>query len=219
MEKIRVFLVDDHDLIVLGITKILGKYDEVQVLGTANNGEEALKRIRELKPNIVILDIDIPKISGLEITETLQKEFGEEIKVILHSSFVDEENIVRGFELGAQGYVPKKFEPTELLEAIKTVHSGKRFIKGEVSEIFMESFYKERTKKEALEEVKRTLTKREMEVLKLITQGLTNQQMADEMYISVRTVEVHKSNIMRKLKIDNTAELVKYAIKHNIISL
>ncbi len=219
MEKIRVYIVDDHDLIVLGVNKILSVEENIEVVGTSNNGEEALAEIRKLKPDLVILDIDIPKISGIQITEAITNEFGEEIKIILHSSFVDEENIVKGFELGALGYVPKKFEVNELLEAIKIVNSGKRYIKGEVSEIFMDSFYKERTHKEKINEVKESLTKREIEVLKLITQGMTNQQMADELYISVRTIEVHKANIMRKLNIDSTAELVKYAIKNKIITL
>lgn len=219
MEKIRVYIVDDHDLIVLGVNKILSAEENIEVVGTSNNGEEALAEIRKLKPDLVILDIDIPKISGIQITEAITNEFGEEIKIILHSSFVDEENIVKGFELGALGYVPKKFEVNELLEAIKTVNSGKRYIKGEVSEIFMDSFYKERSQKEKINEVKESLTKREIEVLKLITHGMTNQQMADELYISVRTIEVHKANIMRKLNIDSTAELVKYAIKNKIITL
>lgn len=219
MEKIRVYIVDDHDLIVLGVNKILSVEENIEVVGTSNNGEEALAEIRKLKPDLVILDIDIPKISGIQITEAITNEFGDEIKIILHSSFVDEENIVKGFELGALGYVPKKFEVNELLEAIKTVNNGKRYIKGEVSDIFMDSFYKERTQKEKINEVKESLSKREIEVLKLITQGMTNQQMADELYISVRTVEVHKANIMRKLNIDSTAELVKYAIKNKIITL
>lgn len=219
MNKIRVLLVDDHDLILLGIHKILNTHEDIEIIATANNGNDALEKIRTLQPDIVVLDIDIPHLSGLQITEIITGEFPDKIKIILHSSFVDEENIVKGFEMGAMGYIPKKFNANEIIEAIKTVYSGKRYIKGEVSDIFMDSFYKERLQKETKHETIQTLTNREIEVLQLITQGLTNQQMADKLFISVRTVEVHKSNIMKKLEIDNTAELVKYAIKHNIISL
>lgn len=220
-QAIKVLLVDDHELILLGIKRILSAVPNVELVGTASNGEETIDKIRLLQPDIVILDIDIPKISGIDLTENIQKNFPN-TKVILHTSYVDEEHIVKGFELGASGYVPKNFKPEDLIEAITTVHQGKRYLKGIVSDIFMESFFKEKQIKKEKEETPapdEVLTKREIEVLKLISQGMTNQEMAETLFISVRTVEVHKANIMKKLNMNSTADLVKYAIKNNIISL
>lgn len=220
-QTIKVLLVDDHELIILGVKKILSAVPNIQLVGTASNGEETIDKIKNLQPDIVILDIDIPKISGIDLTEHIQKNFPN-TKVILHTSYVDEEHIVKGFELGASGYVPKNFKPEDLIDAITAVYQGKRYLKGVVSDIFMESFFKEKQTKKEKEETptpEEVLTKREIEVLKLIGQGMTNQEMAEALFISIRTVEVHKANIMKKLNMNTTADLVKYAIKNNIISL
>lgn len=215
MDKIKVLVVDDHDLIVLAARQIFSKVPDIKLIGVANSGEEAYKKIKDLRPDVVILDVILPEMDGLELTKKITSEFPE-TKVVLHSSSVSEEMIVTGFEAGAMAYVPKNFKPGQLIEAIHTVVKGEHYSKGFVSEILIENFLKTKNKKEGQNG---KLTDREVEILQAITKGMTNQQMADNLHISVRTVEAHKSNIMKKLKINSTAELVVYAIKHKIVKI
>jgi DNA-binding NarL/FixJ family response regulator len=215
MDKIKVIIVDDHDLIVLAARQIFSKVPEIKLVGVANNGEEAYKKIKELKPDVVILDVMLPGMDGIELTRKIVSEFSS-TKVVLHSSSVSEDMIVTGFEAGAMAYVPKNFKPGQLVEAILTVVNGEHYSKGFVSEILIENFLKSKSKKDGHNN---KLTERETEILQAITKGMTNQQLADNLHISVRTVEAHKSNIMKKLKINSTAELVVYAIKHKIVKI
>lgn len=220
MEKIKVIIADDHDIVLLGLKHFLAKAHDIEVMAISTDGQDTLLQVEKLKPDVVILDIDLPIVSGIAVTEKISKDFPG-TKVILHTGYTDEGHIVKGFEAGAFGYVPKNFKPEELLEAIHTVHNNQRYLKGVVSEIFLSSYLK--TKKSddrSISEAKQIpLTEREIEILKNVTEGYSNQVIADRLNISIRTVETHKSNIMKKLNIDNTAELVKYALKNNIIQL
>ncbi len=215
MDKIKVLVVDDHDLIVLAARQIFSKVPDIKLVGVAGDGEEAYQKIKDLRPDVVILDVILPGIDGIELTKKIISEFPA-TKVVLHSSSVSEDMIVTGFEAGAMAYVPKNFKPGQLIEAIHTVVKGEHYSKGFVSEILIENFLKSKTKKEGQNN---KLTERETEILQAITKGMTNQQLADNLHISVRTVEAHKSNIMKKLKINSTAELVVYAIKHKIVKI
>jgi two-component system, NarL family, response regulator LiaR len=215
MDKIKVVVVDDHDLIVLAARQIFSKVPDIKLVGVASDGEEAYQKIKDLKPDVVILDVILPGIDGIELTKKIVSDFPA-TKVVLHSSSVSEDMIVTGFEAGAMAYVPKNFKPGQLIEAIHTVVKGEHYSKGFVSEILIENFLKSKTKKDGQNN---KLTERETEILQAITKGMTNQQLADNLHISVRTVEAHKSNIMKKLKINSTAELVVYAIKHKIVKI
>lgn len=215
MDKIKVLVVDDHDLIVLAARQIFSKVPDIKLVGVAGDGEEAYQKIKDLRPDVVILDVILPGMDGIELTKKIISDFPA-TKVVLHSSSVSEDMIVTGFEAGAMAYVPKNFKPGQLIEAIHTVVKGEHYSKGFVSEILIENFLKSKTKKEGQNN---KLTERETEILQAITKGMTNQQLADNLHISVRTVEAHKSNIMKKLKINSTAELVVYAIKHKIVKI
>lgn len=215
MDKIKVVVVDDHDLIVLAARQIFSKVPDIKLVGVANDGLEAYQKIKDVKPDVVILDVILPGIDGIELTKRIVADFPA-TKVVLHSSSVSEDMIVTGFEAGAMAYVPKNFKPGQLIEAIHTVVKGEHYSKGFVSEILIENFLKSKSKKEGQNN---KLTERETEILQAITKGMTNQQLADNLHISVRTVEAHKSNIMKKLKINSTAELVVYAIKHKIVKI
>jgi len=215
MEKIKVLVVDDHDLIVLAARQIFSKIPDIKLIGVASDGEEAYEKVKSSKPDVVILDIILPGIDGIQLTKKITTEYPN-IKVVLHSSSVSENVIVTGFEAGAMAYVPKNFKPGQLIEAIHTVVQGDHYSKGFVSEILIENFLKSKNKKEGQNS---RLTEREIEILQAITKGFTNQQMADKLHISVRTVEAHKSNIMKKLKKNSTAELVVYAIKQKIVKI
>jgi len=200
----------------MGVEKLLSSSENIKLVGIAKDGEDALLKVKKLAPDIVLLDINLPKMNGIKVTEEIIKK-NPATKIILHTSYVDEEYIVKGFEVGAMGYVPKNFNPDQLVEAIEMVYNGERYIKGLVSEVLMNSFFKKEEKKDMVQST--NLTERELEVLKYIIKGLTNNDIAQELYISVRTVEVHKANIMKKLSINNTAELVVYAIKNGLVQL
>lgn len=219
MEKIKVIIADDHDIVIMGLKQLLSKVHNLDVVAVSDDGYDTLAKVEEFKPDVLILDIDIPSISGIQVTEQVVKNFPD-TKVILHTGYTDEEHIVAGFEAGAFGYVPKNFKTEDLIEAIYSVHNGQRYIKGSVSETFVNSYFKSKKQSEEhQEEIVIPLTEREIEILKNVAEGYSNQDIANRLNISIRTVETHKSNIMKKLEMDNTAELVKYAIKHNLIKL
>jgi len=215
MNKIKVLVVDDHDLIVLAIRQVFSKVPDVKLMGIAKDGDEAFQKTADLRPDVIILDISIPGMDGIILTRKITQDFPE-TKVVLHSALVSEEVIVNGFEAGAMAFVPKNFKPGQLIEAIRTVMKGEHYSKGFVSEILIENFLKNKNRRDGLNH---RLTDRETEILSAITEGMSNQQMADNFCISVRTVEAHKSNIMKKLKISTTAGLVVYAIKNKIVKI
>ena len=215
MDKIRVLVVDDHELILLATRQLFSRVSDIKLIGTAVDGEEAYMKLKELKPDVVLLDVILPVLNGIELTKRITAEYPE-TRVVLHSSSISEDVIVTGFEAGAMAYVPKNFKPGQLVDAIRTVVKGEHYSKGFVSEILIENFLKNKSRKEGQNN---KLTERETEILQAITKGMTNQKMADNLHISVRTVEAHKSNIMKKLKLGSTAELVVYAIKHKIVEI
>ncbi|MEN8225491.1 MAG: response regulator transcription factor [Bacteroidota bacterium] len=216
MKKIRILIVEDHEVVIKGIKTLLEPYDDLEIVGYALNSEEAMKKVDDLRPDIIIMDINLPEVSGIQITEMISEQFPLS-KVIYYTSHVDEELITQGFEAGAFGYVPKNFKPQELIEAIHMVNDGQKFMKGIVSEKFIASYLKSEKDKKLKQDI--PLSEREMEVLKHMSLGLSNKQIADKLFISIRTVETHKHNLMKKLNIYSTAELVIYSIQNNIIKI
>ncbi len=148
MDQIKVLVVDDHDLIILAARQIISKIPGMKMVGMASDGEEGYKKVKELRPDVVILDVILPGMDGIELTEIITEEFPE-TKVVLYSASVSEEVIVTGFEAGAMAYVPKNFKPGQLIEAIQTVVKGEHYSKGFVSEILIENFLKTKNKKDS----------------------------------------------------------------------
>lgn len=216
MKKIRILIVEDHEVVIKGIKTLLEPYSQLEIVGYALDHEEAMKKMEELRPDIVIMDINLPEVSGIELTEKISEKYPLS-RVIYYTSHVDEELITQGFEAGAYGYVPKNFKPQELIEAIHMVDEGQKFMKGIVSEKFIASYLKSEKEKKMKQDI--PLSDRELEVLEHMSQGLSNKQIADKLFISIRTVETHKHNLMKKLNIFSTAELVIYAIQNNIIKI
>ncbi len=217
MEKIKLVLVDDHQLLLEGIASMLDNIEYIKIVGKASSGEEAINVVNELNPSIVLMDIMMQGMTGIEASRWI-KEQNEEIKIILISSDVSEKLVSLAIQAGVDGYLPKKVPKETLVEAIKTVNSGERYFGKDITSIVMDSMYNSGgTKSKPMNDGE--LSKREFEVLQHVVQGKSNQEVADDLFISVKTVETHKSNIMSKLDLKNTVELVKYAIKNKIIDL
>jgi len=215
MSKINIFIVDDHEVVITGVEAILSFHNNISIVGTANKGKEALEKILHLIPDIVIMDINLPEISGIEITKIINEKLPY-TKVVFHTSYIDEKTVIQGFEAGAMGYVPKSFKSNDLIDAIETIYKGNKYLKGIISDIIIGNRIKNKISNEKLLE---NLSEREIEVIKQIAFGFVNKQIANKLDISLRTVEGHKSNIFKKLKINSTAELVIYAIKNAIIEI
>jgi DNA-binding NarL/FixJ family response regulator len=218
MSEIKVFIIDDHEVVINGLKFIISKYRDIKIIGSSTNGKEAMERIRDLLPDIVIMDLKLPDISGIELTRTINSE-GLKSRVIFHTSNTDPEKIMESFDAGCWSYIPKDFEADDLVNAIYSVSKGERYIKGKVSEIFIDNYFKIKKTVEVTEKIKSILSDREIEVLKLIAQGLSHHEIADKLFISIKTVNAHKQNIMKKLDIRSNADLIKYSIKNNIIKL
>jgi DNA-binding NarL/FixJ family response regulator len=216
MEKIKILIVEDHEVVIKGIRALLDPYDDLEVIGYALEPEDAQKKMETLSPDVIIMDINLPEMSGIELTKIITEKHPD-TKVVYYTSHVDEQMITDGFEAGAFGYVPKDFSTEELVEAIHMVNKGQKYMKGIVSEKFISSYL--RSEKEKKFKQIMPLSDRELEVLKYLSQGLSNKQIADKLFISIRTVETHKHNLMKKLNIYSTAELVIYAIQNNIIQI
>ena len=204
---IRVLLVDDHQLVREGIKASLSSYPDITIIGEAADGIEAIEKATELKPDVVLLDFSMPKMNGLEVAKTLQNTLTK-IGILVLTMHNKPEYLRRFLELGVRGYLSKDSSPSELIKAVRSVSLGKEYIG---SEIDSGSISKSSTR-EMLEE----LSKREQEVLKLLATSSRSKDIAAHLGISVRTVEKHRSQIMRKLKIDNVAGLTRYALSFEI---
>jgi len=216
--KINVLIVEDHDIMILGLKTLLSKISDINVVSIATNGEEALKIVEETQPDIVIMDIDIPIISGILVTEHITANFPK-IKVLIHTNYINEENIVKSFEAGASGFVPKTFKQDQISEAIHAIAQGDKYIKGSVAEIFIASFLKSKKIKKVTDKIEVLLTSREVEILKLVAESHSNVKVSETLNISLKTVEAHKHNIMKKLNVHTTVELVRYAIRNHLVEI
>jgi len=219
-DKIRVLLVDDHKLLREGLASMLNDADDMLVVGSVSSGEQAINDFPALKPDVILMDIMMSGMTGIEATRWI-KEQNNAIRIILISSEVKKELVTAGIQVGIDGYLPKDVGKETLIEAIRCVIKGTRFFNEAITSLVFEDFYQKN--KTSTTKVKfknpHELTSREQEILALVAGGKGNKQIADELFISVKTVETHKSHILEKLNLKNTAALVKYAIKNNLITL
>jgi two-component system nitrate/nitrite response regulator NarL len=211
---IKLLLVDDHPVVRKGISSCLARHGNITVVGEAADGLEALEKAKALAPDIVLLDIDLPKLSGLNVTEILRKEMPQ-VKVLVLSMYQRAEYLVRILQAGARGYVLKDASPDDLVKAIETVNAGETFFSPEVARLALNRFVQGNEDGPDLGE----LTNREREVLVLIAEGLSNKEIAVKLNVGVRTVETHRERVMRKLSIHSVAGLTRFAIAKGLITL
>ncbi len=217
MDKIKIILVDDHSLVRDGIKSILQTEDNIEIVGEASNFDELQVFLQNKKCDMLVLDISLPDISGIKICSILREEHPE-INVLILSMYINEEFIFNALQAGAKGYLPKNTNKRELLNAVKAINNGEEYFSNEISEIILKSYVnKVQNKKDVSDSAE--LSKREKEVLVLFAEGLSNTEISDKLYISVRTVESHKNHIMQKLQLKNTVDLIKYAIKNKYVDL
>ncbi len=212
--RIKLLLVDDHPVVRRGIGACLAREEHLAIVGEAADGVEALRKARELLPDIILMDIDMPQMNGLAVTEALRKELPQ-IKVLILSMHSNTEYVLRILQSGARGYVLKEAAPDDLVRAIETVQSGEAFFSPDVARVALSQFVRGSGDGPAPS----LLTNREREVLIQIAEGLSNKEIASRLGVGVRTVETHRERIMRKLNIHSVAGLTKFAISKGFVSL
>ncbi len=219
MKTTKILIVDDHEVVRDGLKNILNSMDNISIAGEAGNGEDAVKMYSSLKPDLVIMDISMPGMNGIEATRVI-KEKDPDARILILTMHDNQEYLNQIIRSGAKGFILKNTDKEELLEAVKTVAGGENFFSKDISKLIIDNYIrsaKETEKTDAYKEV--PLTKREIEILKLIASGYSNQEIANILYISYNTVDTHRKNIMHKIAIKNTAGLVRYAIEKGLISL
>jgi DNA-binding NarL/FixJ family response regulator len=217
MPKIRVLVVDDHTIVRDGICALLALAGDMEVVGEAANGSEALKMVKELTPDVVLMDIAMPIMGGLEATRRISKEFPG-IKVLVLTQYDDKEYVFPVIESGASGFISKAAASSELTSGIRSVHQGDSYLSPSVTKLLVEN-YQHSASKKASQDPYDQLTERERDVLKLVAEGHSAQEIADILVITPKTVEGHKTNLMAKLGIHNRIDLVKYALRRGIITV
>ena len=213
--SIKILIADDHQLFREGLVNLLSDSSEIEVIAQAENGRDAIKKAKKLNPDIVIMDIGMPVINGIEATCILQKEL-QDIKVIALSMHSDKHYIKGMFEMGASGYLFKNCAYNQLIDAINVVYSGKKYLDDKITEVIIHDYL---GKEEDIPNNDPKLSERESEILKLFAEGKTSREISELLFISVKTVGTHKQHILEKLELKTTTDIVKYALKNGIISL
>ncbi|MBT1709445.1 response regulator transcription factor [Fulvivirgaceae bacterium PWU5] len=207
MHRYKILIADDHSMVRDGVKNLIRQNKEYTVIGEASNGRQAIEQFETLAPDLLILDISMPDLNGMEVArEVLNKN--PLASIIILSMYDDEEYVSRCLEIGVKGYVVKNESGSELEYAIKSVLQGKNYFSRQAQDVIFKKYSHAVTKKKQREELIR-LTPREVEIIRLIAEGLTSQQMADKLFISPRTVETHRANLMKKVGVKNAIELVK----------
>lgn len=214
-EPVRILLADDHAILRTGLRLMLSSVPNLEVVGEATNGKEALGKADELKPDLVIMDITMPEMNGIEATQELKRHHPK-TKVLMLTMHENEELLFRTIQAGGSGYVLKKSADNELLDAIYQVMRGETFLRPDMAKQVMQD-YLERVDTGEETQSYEDLTDREREVLRYLAEGMTNKQVAEKLVLSIRTVETHRMRIMDKLGLKGRAALVTYAKRHGIV--
>jgi two-component system response regulator NreC len=215
-DKYRIVLVEDHTILREGLRSLLREHENMEVIGEAGDGRTAVRLVLSLKPDLVLMDLSMPKMNGFEAILEIKKT-EPSIKIIALTVHNTEEYILMTLQAGADGYVLKDTTHDELLMAIRQVLSGKRFLSPSVSGKVIEGYLEGKKNAQSISQID-SLTQREREVLKLIAEGYKNKEVADFLCISLKTVEKHRANLMRKLDLHNTSALTLYAVERGLVT-
>jgi two-component system, NarL family, nitrate/nitrite response regulator NarL len=214
MEIIKVIIADDHSMVREGLRSILAGKENIKVIGEASDGLEAINMSKDLSPDVVLMDISMPVLNGIEATKILHKELSK-AKVIILSMHNNKEYVLQSIKAGAKGYVLKNNSSSELVQSIEIVSNGEAFFSKEVSQMVLNEFVSKSNK--ATVKSKGELSSRETEILVLVAKGHNTREIADILSLSQRTVETHREHIMKKLDLHTIADITRYAIKQNLI--
>ncbi|WP_245747456.1 response regulator [Anaerobacillus alkalidiazotrophicus] len=215
MAKPKIMLVDDHGVLLSGIQLLLSKINEWEIIGTVSSGEEAVEKVFVWNPDLILMDISMPGIGGIEATKQIKLSHPK-VKILMLTMYSEEDYFKKALKAGASGYVLKKAVDTELISAVRTVLQGETYIYPTLSSFLLKGFFGERQEDHSK---KSPLSKREKQVLKYVALGFTYQEIADQLYVSVKTVETHKARISEKLNLKKRSELVRYAVAQGLISI
>jgi len=208
---IRVLVVDDHEMVRLGVTSYLMVQPDIEVVAEAENGLQGYQKALKLKPDIILMDLVMEVMDGIEATKKIVAEWSE-AKIIIVTSFLDDEKVFPAMDSGASGYLLKTSSANEIADAIRATYQGDTVIEKEVSDKILDKQHSD-----SLPKLHDQLTSREYEVLLLIGEGYSNQEIADELFITLKTVKTHVSNILSKLEVEDRTQATIYAFKHNLI--
>ncbi|MCH7718042.1 MAG: response regulator transcription factor [Chloroflexi bacterium] len=217
-QRIRILIVDDHAILRQALRQLLDLRQEVEVVGDAANGREAIAATEKLMPDVVLMDMVMPGLNGLEATRQIRKRFPK-TRVLILTGYMEDEQILSALRAGAAGYVVKRSDTEELLLGIQAVHRGNTYFSAVISDGDAVNQYLWQAKQEDGKAGYDLLTSREREVLQLIAEGYSNQRIAQELFISVKTVEAHKAHIMSKLHARNRTDLIRYALRKGLVGL
>jgi DNA-binding NarL/FixJ family response regulator len=216
MSKIRVVLADDHYIVRNGIKALLEDNPSVEVIGEANNGIEAIQKVKELSPDVILMDITMPEMNGLQAAEIISKQY-KNTRTLILSMHDNEDYVLRSLEVGAHGYLLKDSTREDIYKAVQMIHNGEKFYSSNVYNIIVNGYInKVKNKPSSGESVKSKLSRKEKEILKLIVEGKSSREIAELHDLSIRTVDNHRANMMKKLEVKNAAELVKLAIEEKL---
>ena len=213
MRAMRILLADDHTIMRDGVRALLSLQDDIQIVGEASEGRETIEKVRELEPDIVVMDIAMPGMDGLEATRRIKSKYPK-VKVLILTQYNNREYILSAIKAGAAGYVPKRALGSDLISALSAIHRGESFLYPSAAAALIEDY-----RQQAEVEPYDRLTAREREILKLIAEGHTSREIAGMLFISLKTVQGHRAKIMEKLDIHNRTELIKYAMRKGLVSI
>jgi DNA-binding NarL/FixJ family response regulator len=217
MKKIHLMIVEDHQIVREGIVSLLKDTIDLEILTEATNGEDALTQMAQVQPHVIILDISMPHMDGLEFAATVREKFPA-VKVLVLSMHLNEIYIKNALAKGVAGYLQKDISKQELIEAVRSVASDKPFFSSQVSGLMLQNYIDEvQNVKKPVAKIKFELTKREIQILKLLAEGMNSSEIGEKLFISKRTVDNHRLSLLQKLQVKNVAGLVKFAITHGLL--
>lgn len=218
-EKKTILIVDDHPLFREGLKSLLARHPGFEVVREAGNGDDGLRKAKKFRPDLVVIDISLPDVSGIEVTRNI-RELLPETRVVILSMHSKIDYITKAFQAGARGYIVKESTTEKLLECLEAVSKGEYFMDSSLHYKVLENVMKSREQEAKITDAGyNALTRREQEVMRLLAQGLSSKKIAEKLFISPKTVKNHRSNIMSKLDLHSTVELVRYAAKFGLIDV